>query len=321
MARARNSETSEIGKPSPKSGAHRDERWAHGANWRDIKVCMDMNHHHVSLLRNSKWIAEALSLPISIFQVLSPDAEETTPIDPIDWQKLCRETQARLETIAVEVVGEQRSVLATVIECPSPDKVCAVVPEAVQSLVSIFRRTGSRRQEFSEAARCFIDNPFQSLLVVPDKWIASSVDGATILAVVDASSRYLRICELASKLAITENGDVQLIRIVRGSKGQDHAGSGLQNIEGISEGMEIPASVEVRGFDVRSDRWMEALISHKPAVVLVQDGPNMAACIELLLEECPCPLLVLRSRAGSTARTVQPALSAAGIRLPDGAEG
>lgn len=295
-------------------------RWAHRVNWLDIKVCMETTEGQKFHLRNAEWIATALGLHITLFQVVSPDAKDISPIDPVGWEKRCREAQARLETIAKEAVDERLLSSALVVECPSPDKVCAVVPEAVQSLVSVYRGTGRKSCKFSDAARCFIENPIQSLLVVPDEHVAPKNGGSTIIALVDATPRSLKTCELASQLAESESRDVQLIQVIPKSEKPGAAKDQAKKSFGIDLGSKISTAVEVQEFNNKPHHWLELLRHHKPAAVLVQDAPDISPCTRFLMGTCPCPLLVVRAHDGNSVRPVQPTFAATGIRLPDGAE-
>lgn len=180
-----------------------------------VVVCVDLAKETAEIIPPAKAVARALGAELAFVHVIEAYGytENETPVDPVEWEIMRRESKRRMAQFAQEHADGDESPAAHLLEGHAAEQICGVMAGTPQDIAVLGRGHGESAAHMGETVRRILEHGVNTLLLVPVD-VAPRPGFSRILVPLDCSGRSERIMSLVEKIARSENAEVVLVHAV-----------------------------------------------------------------------------------------------------------
>lgn len=185
-----------------------------------VVACLDRSRLSQQVAQHALAIASALSVPVTLLQVLEAGPAGATPADPLEWDIRRHEARRSLEPVAAGICDDAGSIDAEIVEGHAADQICLWAADRAAGLVVVGAHGEGRltNDGLGNTARNVLDRAPGSVLLVPalDNSAASGRDVRyqRLLVPVDGSSRAESVLPFAIRLAEAVQADLLIAYVI-----------------------------------------------------------------------------------------------------------
>lgn len=315
----------------------------------DVLVFVGRDQKDVSALWQAQNVARAFGGHLVLLRVLTPSADGTGPIDPVDWDIKKKTALKCLERLAQSLDKKIGEVEVCLLEGQCVDQIPACTEARKGDIAGVLRSRDDERWRISDTISGVLNSHSAAILMIPDSAENSAQQGIRrILVPIDGSTCSESALSRAVALAKSENAELMLCHVtpepgltkfgVMDSKAMElhsqvtkrNTSAGRAHLNRIANSLahynlKISSRI-VPGGDARRALIQTAKQEGADFLVMATHGQSGHSDVPIgdvasfVLERADIPVLMVRCRMKDTDRHATGAVTSAGIRQPTGTE-
>ncbi|MDO9459333.1 MAG: universal stress protein [Alphaproteobacteria bacterium] len=185
-----------------------------------VVACLDRSRLSQQVAQHALAIAGALSVPVTLLQVLEAGPAGATRADPLEWDIRRHEARSTIEPLVASLSNDKGSVDAEIVEGHAAEQICLWAADRAAELIVLGAHGEGRLTDdgLGNTARNVLDRATGSVLLVP----ALGVSGTTgremryrrLMVPVDGSSRAESVIPYAVRLAQAVQAELLIAYVI-----------------------------------------------------------------------------------------------------------
>jgi nucleotide-binding universal stress UspA family protein len=187
---------------------------------RGVVACLDKSRQWHRVAQHALAIAKAMSIPVTLLQVLEAGPAGDSRADPLEWEIRRREASGFLEPLAAILCDGTCPVGSEIVEGHAADQICLWAADRSPELIVLGAHgKGWRKNEgLGNTARSVLSRSAGSVLLVPATDNSSADEGVVrykrLLIPLDGSSRAESVLPFAIRLAEAVKADLLITYVI-----------------------------------------------------------------------------------------------------------
>ncbi|MBW4706194.1 universal stress protein [Roseobacter sp. YSTF-M11] len=181
------------------------------ANKSDVLVFFGQDQKDVSALRHAQTIARVFGGRVLLLRVMTPGANGTGPVDPVDWEIKKRMARRCLNRLAKAVETESNGIETQLLEGRCAEQISAFVDTRKEDIAAALRSREDGRWRLCDTISGVVNSNSPGILMIPETAPDLSEKGVQrILVPIDGSARSESALPKAVALAKAEDAELML---------------------------------------------------------------------------------------------------------------